>query len=214
MSCTIGHSDPRRPANDFYETPAWCTRALLAYLDKHKLAPKVHGELSILDPGAGTGAISKVLRAWRPNANIWAIENDLALSETLQGAACKYNFGMVGGGDFFLVKCIYDLIVCNPPYSGPNREDLAMRFVEHGRKIASQAWFLLRLNWLESQGRAEYFREIGNRPMVLVLPRRPSFTSNGRTDGTGYAWMGWGLYDMFRGTWDVLDIDAGAKVSK
>ena len=73
----------------------------------------------------------------------------------------------------------------NPPYS------LAMEFVQHAMKHANVVAMLLRLNFLGSEGRAEFFR--AHPPSVYVLPNRPSFV-NGRTDACEYAWFVWGLH--------------------
>ena len=48
---------------------------------------------------------------------------------------------------------------------------------------------LLRLNFLGSRKRAKWWRE--RRPEVYVSPARPSFSPDGRTDSTEYAWFIW-----------------------
>jgi hypothetical protein len=46
-----------------------------------------------------------------------------------------------------------------------------------------------------------------------VLPRRPSFTADGKTDATDYAWFAWNTSDdrgerlIEPGRWDVLDVE-------
>lgn len=173
MSVT-GHN-PVRHADDFYATPAWCTRAILSHL------PESH---TILDPCCGDGAILDVLAAERPNAQRLGIEIDDGRTETnkVKGhiVACADALGpsrWAGGA--------VDLILTNPPFG------LAMEFVQracdevfHGGTVA----MLLRLPWLASQKRAPWLRE--NTPSVYVLPKRPSFTGKG-TDATDYAWMVW-----------------------
>lgn len=78
----------------------------------------------------------------------------------------------------------YDLIITNPPFS------LAKEFLEKSLKEAQSVWYLLRLNFLESKIRADWWQ--GKEPShLLVLSARPSFTDDGKTDATGYAWFGW-----------------------
>jgi hypothetical protein len=77
----------------------------------------------------------------------------------------------------------YDLVVTNPPYS------LASEFLQKSLGESGSVWYLLRLNFLESKKRAEWWQN--NLPThLLVLSARPSFTGNG-TDATAYAWFGW-----------------------
>jgi hypothetical protein len=98
-----------------------------------------------------------------------------------------------------------DLLITNPPFS------LAMEFILHARKIfpGTPLCFLLRLNFLESQKRASFFKTA--MPDVYVLPKRPSFMGNG-TDATGYGWFIWrpALEGPRRfGSVSVLDLPKG-----
>lgn len=78
-----------------------------------------------------------------------------------------------------------DAIVTNPPYK------LALECMQ--ACVASEApvvAMLLRTNILESRKRAAFWRK--HAPSALyALSKRPSFTGNGKTDGTGYAWFVW-----------------------
>lgn len=77
----------------------------------------------------------------------------------------------------------YDLIITNPPFT------YAREFIEKSLKEANSVWYLLRLNFLESKDRADWWQD--KEPThLLVLSARPSFTGKG-TDATGYAWFGW-----------------------
>lgn len=76
-----------------------------------------------------------------------------------------------------------DLIITNPPFS------LAQEFLEKSLQEANSVWYLLRLNFLGSKKRVEFWQK--NLPThLLVLSKRPSFAGNG-TDATDYAWFGW-----------------------
>ena len=76
-----------------------------------------------------------------------------------------------------------DVMIMNPPFSH------ALDFVIHGMSMAPTVIMLQRLNWL-GPARAEWLRR--NQPDVYVLPKRPSFTADGSTDATEYAWFVWG----------------------
>lgn len=100
-------------------------------------------------------------------------------------------------GDFLLHREKYDVIVSNPPYSH------ALEFVQHALTLAPVVCMLLRLPWLASIRRVEWHKE--NPAHVCVLPKRPSFTADGKTDATEYAWFIWGT--EHGGKWTILDVD-------
>lgn len=77
----------------------------------------------------------------------------------------------------------YDLIITNPPFT------YAKEFVEKSLNEADSVWYLLRLNFLESKERYDWWQD-KNPTHLLTLSARPSFTGKG-TDATGYAWFGW-----------------------
>lgn len=77
-----------------------------------------------------------------------------------------------------------DFVITNPPYS------LAQEFVDKALTEAPVVIMLLRLGFLESNKRKEWLNE--NKPTsLIVLSKRPSFTGDGKTDGSGYAWFVW-----------------------
>lgn len=78
-----------------------------------------------------------------------------------------------------------DCIITNPPFS------LAKEFLEKSLKEADVCIYLLRLGFLESVKRKE-FHQANPVDHLVVLSKRPSFTGDGKTDGTGYAWY---IYD-------------------
>jgi hypothetical protein len=163
-----------RHENDFYETPPWCTRAILPFLP-----PGYY-----LDAGTGSGAILReVLAAGR---SCVGIESD-----------SKFSSPSIMCGDFFDIKPnIYDVVIGNPPFLK------AQEFAEHGIRVAKTCALLLRLNWLASKRRIGFHRE--HPADVFVLSKRPSFTGNGKTDATEYAWFLWGEGRGNR--WFLLDI--------
>lgn len=77
-----------------------------------------------------------------------------------------------------------DIIITNPPYS------LAQEFVTKALREADVVIMLLRLGFLESMKRWQWWQD---NPLcsLMVLSKRPSFTDDGKTDGSGYAWFIW-----------------------
>lgn len=83
----------------------------------------------------------------------------------------------------------HDCIVTNPPFS------LAFEFCQHAVKHAPHVFMLLRLNFLASRKRKEWF--LAHEPSALfVLSKRPDFTGQGG-DSCDYAWFYWG--DAYKG---------------
>lgn len=82
-----------------------------------------------------------------------------------------------------------DLIVTNPPFS------LALEFLTKSLAQPASVAYLLRVNFLGSQKRKEFWQA---NPLshLYVLSRRPSFTGHG-TDSTEYAWFVWDRRSFF-----------------
>lgn len=77
-----------------------------------------------------------------------------------------------------------DCIITNPPYL------LAQEFVTKALDDADIVIMLLRLGFLESHIRNKWWQD--NKPSsLMVLSQRPSFTEDGKTDGSGYAYFIW-----------------------
>ena len=100
------------------------------------------------------------------------------------------------GKDFFEWSECTDLILTNPPFS------IAQPFIEHSLSYCSTCIMLLRINYLGSISRHEWWKK--HTPVALhVLSKRPSFTGTG-TDATDYAWYVWDKTDrMDRGIFFV-----------
>lgn len=87
------------------------------------------------------------------------------------------------GLDFMNWNGNVDLILTNPPFS------LAQEFIDHAIPRANTVIMLLRINFLGSIARHEWWKN--NQPTALyVLSKRPSFSGKG-TDATDYAWFVW-----------------------
>lgn len=173
-----------RAANDFYPTPAWCIDAILPHL------PRAGGWL---DPACGDGAILMALE--RTGREAHGIELDSA-----RAAACVDARLSVRQGDAFREDWDRpDGVLMNPPYrQALEFVEQALAQVQRGGTVAA----LLRLGFLASQKRATFHRI--NPSDVYVLPQRPSFTGNGKTDSSDLGWFVWG--PGRGGKWSVLDV--------
>lgn len=165
---------PSRP-DDFYETPSWCTELILPKLNLPEGA-------RVLDPGAGKGGISKVLTS--KGYRVAAVERnpqfELDLSELVNEVIVGDFLSLQTGG-------IFDAVVGNPPYT------YSLEFAKKAIELTAgkvDVAFLLRVGWLASKGRVDF--HLRNPSDVFILPERPSFTENGKTDQTDYAWFVWG----------------------
>lgn len=196
-----------RRAFDSYFTPAWCVHRLLEAL------PLAGGRW--LEPCVGDGSIVRAVSSFRgdgagqqgPVGNVvrWTlrdIRTELELLDemelhtlcTLAGA----NVENVELGVNAVVPrplrspethrptfdATFDVAITNPPYVE------SLRITNNLLYEARVVVMLLRLNFLAGEARADWMR--AHTPDVYVLPNRPSFTEDGKTDATEYAWFVWG----------------------
>jgi len=156
---------------------------LLPHYDFH---PK-----TILEPSAGAGVFVDTMRLAYPDSHITAVDLDHpkefengVISEDWSRADESY-----AGTDF--LECNpasnskYDLIIGNPPYT------YAREFISKCLSITDNLVFILRQGFLSSADRAPFFRRY--QPMLVgILPNRPSFSGDGKTDSADYCWVCWG----------------------
>lgn len=176
-----------RPADDFYQTPVWLVRAVLAKLDD-KVAT---GICYVLDAGAGTGVLAHQAEAWlRAKGqlpHVTAVE---------QSAACVSLYPghwRTREGDWFAwaqdarVKGIFDLVISNPSFC------VWDAWVDTCFPLLAPGGFLLVLGhtgFLGGQSRAAWWR--AHRPRcIYVSPRRPNYRGQG-TDSRDAMWVQWG----------------------
>lgn len=180
MSAT-GRSDVR-VANDFYETPPECTRAILSHLPKGR----------VLDPCCGDRAILRVVEeVW--GTPVRGYDVDPARMPDVERDALNPVLPWGWPPD----ASAPELVITNPPYK------LALPFVERALKEIARGGtvaMLLRLPFLESVGRQSFHRL--HPADVYVFAKRPSFTKDGKTDATAYAWFVWGADRG--GRWEIL----------
>lgn len=160
-------------AADLYETPALAVKALL---EVEQLPP------SIWEPACGRGAIVQVLR----QRGRRVVTSDLVdYGEPHPDYVC----------DFFdftpeMVPVGIGAIVTNPPFKD------AARFVEHALMLCPRVIMLLRLAFLESQGRTDIL-EGGQLARVhvfrkrLPLMHRDNWTGKRSTSTMAFAWFTW-----------------------
>jgi len=161
-----------REEQDFYATPAWCTEDLLKNFDITQFR-------YILEPCSGSNAITDVIINYANSnnlSNIEVITNDIR-SET----PAQYHYDFLTGWEFFCESHKIDAVITNPPYTH------AMQFIEKGLSICDTVVMLLRLNFLGSRRRFEFFKA-ERLEHIYVLHKRPSFVKGG-TDATEYAWF-------------------------
>lgn len=181
-----------RQPDDFYETPAWCTHAILPHLN-------IKPAGTILDPFAGAGAILKASSELKNYITLTGIEKDPD-----RAARCREIAWVVRCGDAFEHEWYRaDVILTNPPYS------LALQSVQRSCDYLAEwgtgkAAFLLRLAFLETKERNQFLR---NRmpDNIYVLPRRPAFIK-GKTDSCAYAWFVWGPERRNESKLSVLEV--------
>lgn len=162
--------DPR----DFYATPSWAVEELYRTLPNLPQAT--------IDPCAGTGALllaANARRRGRRGADARGIEQDHELAALAEEAGAA-----VTVGDGLALDWKGHHVIINPPYRD------AATWIEKGVKEAATVCALLRLGFLASETRHEFWK--ANPPRALVvLSNRPSFTPDGRTDSSDYAWFIW-----------------------
>lgn len=216
MSATGRGSE--RNEEDFYETPAWCVRRLL-----EKVALPAG---RWLEPGAGNGAIIAAVNEFRDDVQWMAVEKRPVL---VPGWFLQPNYHLSWWRTDFLDESAgyvsalagadgtgFKVALGNPPYT------LAQAFADRCFMLAETTALLLRLNFLGSEERAEWWEK--HPADVYVLPNRPSFCVKvkcpncktgatypadtktlpslclkcgaknkiTRTDATEYAWFVWG----------------------
>jgi hypothetical protein len=156
----------RSPA-DFYATPAWPVHRLLDSL----FLPGGRW----LEPAAGDGAIIRAVNHWRGvhgEGNIlWtAVEKRRSCERKLIGTPGNINVFI---GDFFPASDVgsrYDVVISNDPFSR------AMQFINATMVLATWSIHLLRLNFLGTEERNEFFKN--NMPDIYVIPDRVSFAKS------------------------------------
>ena len=169
----------KRNKGDFYQTPYHCTRLLL----DHEFLPG-----TILEPAAGSGAITQILLERYDEVTSYDIEKD-----------------------FFTETRNFDCIITNPPYRK------SLQFIQHAKTIAQhKIAMLLPLNYLQGQKRFDNLYKDNSFKLktVYVFTRYLLMSDQIRSDGTcGYgmitfAWFVWDKYHTLSPSIKWLDNSA------
>jgi len=173
-----------RRANDSYYTPRDAATELLRELAP-LLAETTYG--CVVDPACGRGALLDAVALEMPQYK-WNERIGYELEPEAAAYTRKHPHSVIEGDYLNLTSGPQvDLFISNPPYS------LAQEFVTKmldERGPYTYVACLLRLGFLASQKRAAWWQE--RKPDALrILSKRPSFTANGKTDATEYAWYVW-----------------------
>jgi len=171
---------------DFYPTPAWCVTRLL------EAAPGLLDINEALEPTCGDGAVVAACVDWmgkRLAPPKWT-GVEVRKNAVREPAAFAH---LYEGADFRTWQPTrrYQLAIGNPPYN--LAEEIIRKCLAHADVVA----MLLRVGFLGSDERVDFFRTVGANPALFILPDRPSFDGIG-TDASTYAWFVWG-YPPLRG---------------
>lgn len=170
MSAT-GRGQRSGGADDFFITPAWAVRRLLE-------AYALPGG-DWLEPGAGDGAVIRAVQTVRSDVSFTAVEK----RDVLVGRAtpCNwYTLDFLQLGTLKITEKFFDVCIGNPPYK------LAREFIEQSFDYALITAFLLRINFLASEERADFWARYP--ADVYVLPDRPSFCLSVKCTSCSYKW--------------------------
>jgi hypothetical protein len=183
MSRAGPHAERR--ALDFYATPDPLALAICERLWRYVPNPRY-----VVEPSAGTGAFVRAIRKTWPATHIGAVEINRACVPSLDAAGAD----LVWADDWLdharaaaEWNVPPELIVGNPTYLQAQAHiEAGMHWLGIGGRLA----FLLRLNFLGSSARVDFWRR-GELESVSTISPRPSFTGDGKTDGTEYALFVW-----------------------
>lgn len=157
---------------DQYFTPTTAVQSLL-----EELRPFIVDRATVYDPAAGSGQLVLAATKVYPNAIVAGMEIDDSLCNEV-----------IVHGDFLsnIELPTPTLYLSNPPY---------FRALPFMRKMVAQGGMvagLLRLSFLASKTRYLWWK--ANPPSAIrILSKRPSFTGDGRTDNSEYAWFLWNV---------------------
>lgn len=200
---------------DFYPTPPWLVDRLL---DRHASDLGFGRELNrprLLEPTVGDGAIVRAVDGWIARTPHYEMEHawtgvelrrDALLPETdlevhVEGVDFRTwhpHCPNCGTYDCEWFDETFDGAIGNPPFS------IAEAIIRHALSLARWTAMLLRVGFLGSEDRLDFWRGPAADPWVRVIPDRPSFDGIG-TDSATYAWFVWGDVDLVGPRVDVLD---------
>jgi len=171
----------QRDELDRYYTPSWLSQRCVDWVFSNI---PVDGD--ILEPSFGGGSFLRAL-ARNKATGVVGVEIDPSAFRAVDGSivSAVYNddFLSMHAGHFGNLA----LVVGNPPYK------TAQAFIQKSwslLKPGGHVAFLLRLSFLEGRKRREFWKNYPPKH-VLVVPDRPSFIGDGKTDRSAYALFVW-----------------------
>lgn len=164
-----GNPEKGRVENDYYATNPSDTKEFLELIDEEYNLNNV----TILEPAAGQGHISKVLKD-RYKSNI--ISTDL-----INRTPIENDLGIKGGIDFLETKNDekYDFVITNPPFS------LAREFIDKSLEISDNVFIFAKLQFLEGKARKEWFKNIPLKYVYVYSHRANPWRNGEERDETG-----------------------------
>ena len=213
MSSTNGSAAKADPTQ-FYETPGWATRAILPFFPQER----VKRIKTIVDLGCGRGALGIELRKAYPKSKIVGFELDYRRAKAAWDTGAyneMHRINLLTPQGRLLTREYHgaDLAISNPPFRlAVEFTELAFEMVAPNDALSHTGWtaILQRDAWLSCMKRLAFARKY---PCdKFILPRRPSFTGNGRSDSATYAWHLFGGF--MRGYWHLLDVEPAPKTPK
>jgi hypothetical protein len=164
-----------RHDKDNYPTPAWCVHRLL-----ESNALPVGG--TWCEPCVGDGHIVAAVSDYLIKPPTWKGYELRSPGQKLHGFQYNQDFLSL---DEEHVDPAVAVVLTNPPFS------LAPEFIVQSLLLYHEALlaFLLPLSFLATEKRAPFMHTYA--PDVYVLPDRPSFTANNKTDSAEYGWFIW-----------------------
>jgi hypothetical protein len=146
-------------SDEFYPTPAWCTRRILEALDSH---PGFHRNGVWLEPCVGDGAIASVVQQVFAGAQIYT--GDIRPVVPLDCARIHRTQGFREWSE----SC--DVVNTNPPFS------LAEPLIDHFLPRCDWLILLLRSSFKLVNASGRNYRN--NMPDEYKLPQRPEFVAS------------------------------------
>lgn len=178
----------KRSEADDYPTPYWCTERLM---DVTCPQPDAVDLTDVLpggrwcEPGAGDGNIVMAIKRQDITFDLYELRKpcEKKLKKLAKTDKRIKNITICDWINYRFRRKRYDVLITNPPFH------LAEDFLKVGLQRARFTVLLLRLNYVGTDKRWQWLHD--NMPKAMVLPNRPSFNDDGKTDSIEYAWMIW-----------------------
>jgi len=167
----------RRP-DDAYYTPEWATRALIPHL------PKGWRRQRLLEPSCGDGAIIRALDRADDNTTAVDVRNDAL--EALPPEVRAIHRSFLDWRPPW--EPSFPLVITNPPFNA------TLEFAEACLRWCAprgHVFLLMRLSFFGSKKRQRFHFDNPIHALYPLTGKRLSFTGDGKTDNTEYAWFHW-----------------------